>query len=216
MFPLVLLLTQVCSASQSSLTSSTFSYSSYYTHSGYVSFERTNGYLIDLNFQSVYMITFNLEVSQGDANLYVYTLVNNMPVEWKALAVGSDYLAITDKDYGLNKEGLGPQRRFEVYVMGASTQLSQYTLTVTAYGTSDWKVASEESINKHVAARKKSALFTMKKYEGELPEHMKAVETGSGWMGVVGGVVLLGVGVVVWRKWGGRQGKTEKLAYRLI
>ena len=214
MFPLVLLLTQVCSASQSSLTSSTFSYSSYYTHSGYVSFDRVNSYYIDLNYQSVYMITFNLQVSQGDADLYVYTLVNNMLVEWKALTVGSDYLAITDTDWSLNGEGLGPQRQFEVYIMGASTQLSQYTLTVTAYGTSDWKVGSAESLKTHVATRKNNALFSVKEYKGDLTKLVKAMETGNSWLGVVGGVVLLGAGVVAWRKWGGRQGKNEESAYR--
>ena len=90
------------------------------------------------------------------------------------------------------------------------------TLTITTVGASEWTTASEETLKTHMAARRNEALFTMAKLEGDAIKRIETEETGSSWLGVVGGVVLLGAGVCAWRKWGGKQGKNEELAYRLI
>ena len=214
MFPLVLLLTQVCSASQSSLTSSTFSFQSESTHTGALEYDAVDGFLIEISSTSAHSLVFDLQVWQGDADIYVFASVNDVEKEWYGQEVGSDYLVITETDMKLQGDGLGLQRSFEIYIVGASTRVSRYSLTITALGASDWKVGSAESLKTHVATRKNNALFSVKEYKGDLTKLVKAMETGNSWLGVVGGVVLLGAGVVAWRKWGGRQGKNEESAYR--
>jgi hypothetical protein len=148
--------------------------------------------------------------------LCVYTEVNGAEKSWGAGAGGSDYLEIRETDGQLAGDGLGLQRWFEIYVYGYSTTLSRYTLTITAHGASEWKVTSKETLKTHMAARRNDALFTISKLEGDVLKHIELVETERSWLGVAGAVVLLGAGVCAWRKWGGRQGKNEELAYRLI
>jgi len=213
MFPFFLLLTQVSSASQSSLTSSTFSYQTQEVRSYVLGHYELSLFFFEVTSASVHTLTLDLQALQGNPNMYVYAYGGGV---WSSLTEGSEYLEIVSTDEQLKGEGLGLQRWFQVRVFGASNEDSSFRLTITQFGTSDWEADSGESLEAHVDALRQDKLFTVKEYKGDMGKHMKAVETGSSWLGVMGGVGLLGVGVVAWRKWGGRQGKTEELAYRLI
>lgn len=218
MFLLFLLFTQAFSASQSStaITSSTFSYQDQLIFYGTVQHSTSQVYYIEVYSSAVYKLVFDLDVWQGDADLYVFTVVNGMEVAWSSVAGGSDYLSIRETDSRLAGDGMGLLRVFAVYAHGFSAGISSYTLTVTAYGASEWKLTSKESIQAYIAARRNEALLTVTKYEGDTIRHIetsKATGTGSSWLAAMGGVVLLGLGILVWRK---REGRQEKDAYRLI
>jgi LPXTG-motif cell wall-anchored protein len=218
MFLLFLLFTQAFSASQSSnvITSSTFFYQDQHIYSGSVLDSTSQLYYCEVYTSAIHMLGFDLDVWQGDADLYVFALVNGMEVAWSSVAGGSDYLSIMQTDFRLAGDGMGLQRVFYIYVYGFSTGISSYTLTITAYGASEWKLTSKESIQAYIAARRNEALLTVTKYEGDTIRHIetsKAAGIGSSWLGAMGGVVLLGLGILVWRK---REGRQEKDAYRLI
>jgi len=168
---LTLLLTQVCSASQSS----TFSFHTKSADTGNSEKSLFDAFLIEITSQLVHTLAFDLEAVQGDPDLYVTTEVNKRGGEWRAVAVGSDYLEVKSTDDQL--KGLGLQRQFGVYISRDSTQGFEYTLTITALGASDWKAASEASLNPPIAAFSKTVLLTVK--EGDLPEPMEAKKGGN-------------------------------------
>ena len=162
------------------------------------------------------MLTFELDVWQGDADLYVYTMVNGIEMEWNSVSGGSDYLTILDGDIRLAADGKGLRRAFAVYVYGYAAGISSYWLIITSYAASGWKLTSEESIMAHIAARRNEALFSVTKYEGDNIRHIttsKATGIGSSWLGALGGIALLGLGLFVWRKRESGQGKD---VYRLL
>ena len=214
MFALLLLFTPALSAS---ITSTTFTFQGQSNHTGAVERGEYDGYRIEVTSSSVvHTLAISLQVLQGDADLRVYTEVNGVERMWSRGAGGSDYLEIMETDELLIGDGMGLQRWFEIYVYGFSSTLSRYTLTITAVAASKWTAPAKETLKTHMAARRNEALFTMAKLEGDAIKRIETEETGSSWLGVVGGVVLLGAGVCAWRKWGGKQGKNEELAYRLI
>jgi len=174
MFPLLLLLTQVCSASQSSLTSSTFSLHTESTHTGTVQNDQMDGFYINVTSASVHTLTFDLQTLQGNPDLYVFAEVNKGEV---AIVVESHNLTIRETDIELKGDGLGLIRRFGVLIGGASSEVSKYILTITALGASEWKVASEESLNSHIAALSKTSLFTAKK--GDLSKQKSTKGSGA-------------------------------------
>ena len=212
-----LLLGLALSAAPTAITSSTFNFVREMELTSSVEAGGVDGFLLTITSAEVESLEFELEVeAEGqDADLVITTSINGEDTYWTGFAIGSDYLQINSTDEYLN-DGMGLQRSFLVLVIGTSMETAEYSLTITAHAASEWAVESEESLKTHMAARRNDALFKVKEYKGDVTRHLKATETGSSWLGVVGGVVLLGAGVCAWRKWGGKQGKNEELAYRLI
>ena len=200
--------------SPTSIDSSTLNFERSTSVTGSVSYGKLDLLGIEVTSSSVHTLTVNLAVSQGDADLGVFTEVLGNQVYWVAETDGGDSLEIKKTDRQLS-DGLGLKRSFVVAVVGVSGEVARYTLTVTAQGASSWKVVdSGESLKAHIAVCRKDELFLMGEYEGDASEYVKAMNSGSSWYGVMGGVLLLGLGVCVWRKWGGKQRETEEFAYR--
>ena len=211
MFPLVLLLTQVCSASEPSLTPSPISYEKQDCSSGTLGYYGISLFFFDVVNPSVHTLIFNLTAESGNPNIFVSAYGGG---GWSSLTEGSEYVVILNSDVQFEEDGLGLVRRFQVRIMAITREETNYKLTITQIATSDWEPDTGDIFED--SACEEDELVTMKKYKGDVGKHMKAVETSNSWMGVVGGMVLLGAGVCAWRKWGGRQGKNEELAYRLI
>ena len=213
-----LLLSLALGATPTAITSSTFHFERETTLTGSVGSGQADGLIIEVTTDDVVSLSFTLGVEDGhDADLYVNAPLNGTEeiASWYALAWGNDTLEINATDYQFI-DGLGLQRAFLVLIKGISMDPSEYTLTIKAHRASEWECTCGESMKAFVATRKSDKMFTVKKYKGDVTPYLKAMETSNSWMGVVGGMVLLGAGVCAWRKWGGRQGKTEELAYRLI
>jgi hypothetical protein len=205
------------SAAPTAITSSTFHFVRETELTGSVEAGGVDGLLLIITSAEVESLEFELEVdAEGqDADLIVTTQINGEDVYWTGFAIGSDYLQINSTDEYL-VDGMGLQRSFLALVVGTSMDTANYSLTVTAHAASQWAAESNHTLKTHMATRTNDALFKVKNYKGDVTRHLKTMETGRSWLGVVGGVVLLGAGVCAWRKWGGRQGKNEDLAYRLI
>jgi len=97
-----------------------------------------DGFYINVTSASVHTLTFDLQTLQENPDLYVFAEVNKREV---AFVVEIHNLTIRETDIELKGDGLGLIRRFEVLIGGASSEVSKYTLTITALGASDWKVS---------------------------------------------------------------------------
>lgn len=201
-------------SSPTSIHSSTLNFERSTTVTGSISYGKGDVLVIEVTSSSVHTLAITLAVSQGNADLGVVAEVKGIQVIWTAETEGGEYLEILQSDRKLS-DGLGLKRLFAVVVGGVSREMARYTLTVTAQGASNWKaVDSEESLKAHIAVCRKDALFAIREYDGDASEYVKAMDRGSSWYGVVGGVLLLGLGACVWRKWGGKQGENEEISYR--
>lgn len=215
MWVVPLLFALTLSASPSAISSSTFNFDRNASFKSTLSPDKTDGVIIEVISAEVHTLSISLVMSQGDAEMGVIAEVNGSDVFWMSSKVGNELLEIRNTDRQLT-DGQGLKRLFFILVHSTSRTKTTYTLTVTAQGGSSWKSGSGETMKAHVDARKADTLFTMKPYEGDAQALLQSVTEEGSWWGVVGGLTLLGAGILAWRKWGGSQGKSSELKYRLI